>query len=171
MIKLFAAAALAASLTSAGAAAAQAPPTASPHSPSLDDAPFADEMVTDEAVDGEIPPPPPGKGQVVFYRPSRFVGAVLSFSLHEGNSRVGKLFPGRYFVQVVEPGLHTYTMRWEFTDTLRVEVAAGETQYVQEVIGAGVIIDGPRLRPSTESEFASQSLKRARNQPVMAGGN
>jgi hypothetical protein len=112
------------------------------------------------ATAGRIPAPPEGKGQVVFFRPSRFVGAALSFSVHEGDTGVGKLGNGSYFVLVAEPGPHAYSIQSEATDTLNTEVEPGETQYVQQTIGVGIMMGRPHLTPSDQATFdGMKSLK------------
>jgi len=100
-----------------------------------------------------------GMGQVVFYRPSRITGMALSFSVREGGKGVGKLGNGSYFVLAAAPGTHTFTIESEVTDTLILEVDPGETYYVQQTIGMGIMMGRPRLTPSTSGAFGAKSLK------------
>ncbi|BBF80835.1 hypothetical protein EM6_1421 [Asticcacaulis excentricus] len=106
-----------------------------------------------------VDPVPEGKGQIVFFRPSRFVGAAVSFSVREGDTGIGKLTNGTYFVHVAEPGTHEYNISFETRDTLRLEVEAGETYYVIQSIAMGVIGARPNLTPSTEEAFQEKKLK------------
>jgi hypothetical protein len=108
---------------------------------------------------GAIAPPPEGKGQVVFFRPSRLGGMALSFSVHEGDEGIGKLGNGSYFVQVTDPGPHTYTIQSEVTDSLTLEVDAGETYFVQQTIGMGIMVGRPHLSPSDTAAFEKGKLK------------
>lgn len=105
----------------------------------------------------DLPPPPEGKGQVVFFRPGAYVGMAVSFSIHEGDKGVGKLGNGSYFVLTPDPGAHEYTIQFEAKDALHMEVEAGETYYVQQTIGMGVLAARPHLTPSDKGAF--QQLK------------
>lgn len=106
---------------------------------------------------------PEGKGQVVFFRPSKMMGAAMGFKVREGDTELGKLRNGKYFVAVVEPGAHEYTVHSETKDVLSMEIEAGETYYVQGTLGMGIIAGRPNLSPSDEATFMSLSkkLKRA----------
>jgi hypothetical protein len=146
----------------APAAAPAAPAAAAPEAkPAPAAAPAA------AASSGRIAAPPAGKGQVVFFRPSKFVGMALSFSIHEGDTGVGKLGNGSYFVVAADPGPHAYSIQGEATDTLNLEVEAGETQYVQQTIGVGVVMARPHLTPSDQATFDHLgSLKVSEKKPT-----
>ena len=103
--------------------------------------------------------PGEGMGQVIFYRPSKMVGMALSFSVREDGKGVGKLGNGSYFALTAAPGEHTYTIESEVTDKLTLEVDAGETYYVQQSIGMGIMMGRPHLAPSTAEAFGAKSLK------------
>lgn len=133
--------------------------------PAIPPAPAADAT----APAGRIAPPPSGKGQVVFFRPSRFVGAALSFSVHEGDTGVGKLGNGSYFLVVADPGPHAFSIQGEVTDTLNLEVEAGETQYVTQSIGVGIVMARPHLTPSDQAAFDKldpKSMKLSTKKPT-----
>lgn len=114
------------------------------HSPAL--------AAADEEAAPTIAPPPPGMGQVVFYRSSR-MGALVSCRVHENGEVVNRLPPGRYFVQTTTPGVHEYSVRSEARDTLRLEVEDGETYYVRCAIGMGIGVGRPNLSPQTREDF------------------
>lgn len=151
-------------LISFGAASAQpaAAPAdqAAPASPPAAAAPSA-------VSSGKVPAPPPGKGQIVFFRPSKFVGMALSYSIHEGDTGIGKLGNGSYFVMVEDPGPHAFTIQGEVTDTLHVEVDAGETQYVQQTLGVGIVAGRPHITPSDKATFDGMpNLKLSEKKPT-----
>lgn len=108
---------------------------------------------------GRIAPPPPGKGQVVFFRPWRYPGGAVSFSIHEGDVGVAKLGNGTYAVVVADPGPHAYTSESEAKDVLNIEVDAGETQYVTQTLGMGLVLYRPHLTPSDQAAFDSLGAK------------
>jgi hypothetical protein len=146
--------------TPAEATTASAPPEAAPvPTPAPTPASAPVEVAPAVAKLNEIGAPPEGKGQIVFFRPSRFVGAAVSFSVREANTGIGKLTNGTYFVHVTDPGIKEYNISFEARDTLRMEVEAGETYYVIQSIAMGVIGARPNLTPSSEEAFQAKKLK------------
>ena len=99
-----------------------------------------------------VEPPPPGMGQVVFYR-SSMMGALISCRVHENGEVVNRLPPGKYFVHQTTPGAHEYTVKSEAKDKLRIEVEEGETQYVRCAIGMGIGVGRPNLSPQSREDF------------------
>jgi hypothetical protein len=99
-----------------------------------------------------IAPPPPGKGQIVFYRTSR-MGFAVNCTVREGEEVLSRLNAGRYFVHVTTPGAHTYRVRSESHDVLNMEVEEGETQYARCTIGAGFLVGRPNLSPGDADDF------------------
>lgn len=111
------------------------------------------------AAGGAIGTPPSGKGQIVFFRPSKFAGGAIGFKVREGQTELGKLRSGKYFVAVVEPGQHQYTVHSEAEDVLTLEVEAGETYYVQGTINMGFLVGRPNLSPSDAITFNGMAGK------------
>lgn len=96
---------------------------------------------------------------VVFFRPSKFVGAAIGFKVRENGVELGKLRNGKYFMLKVAPGTHQYEVHSETKDTLTLEVEAGQTYYVQGVLGMGVVAGRPNLTPSDQSTFEGMKAK------------
>ena len=109
-----------------------------------------------------IPPPPAGQGQVVFFRSHTLLGTGQWFNVRENGQALGKLTNGAYFVQTVSPGLHTYTATTEpeFKDSLKLQIAPGETYFVEGILTKGVVIGAADLTPSDRATFdkAAKSL-------------
>lgn len=160
--------------TPAAEAATTAPADAALPVPATTETPAADaatatpapEAATPPAEDGYTAPyseligrPPEGKGQIVFFRPSRFTGAALSFSVREGDEGIGRLGNGRYFVHAADPGIHEFNISGEVTDTLRLEIEEGETYYVQQTINMGIMMGRPVLTPSDQAAFEERPLR------------
>ena len=118
----------------------------------------AEEQAKVEKVAPDIAPPPTGMGQVVFYRPSS-MGALISCRVHEAGAVVNKLPPGRYFVQQTTPGTHEYSVKSEATDTLKVNVEEGETQYARCAISMGVFAGRPNLSTQDRADFDKRGKK------------
>ena len=100
----------------------------------------------------QIPPPPAGLGQIVFYR-SSIMGALISCKVHEGNKVVNHLPPGKYFILQTTPGIHSFYVKSETKDVIRLEVEEGETQYVRCSITTGIGIGRPNLSPQSREDF------------------
>ena len=154
---LIAAAAIVA-LSVAGMAQAQdttAPPAQQPAATAPASAP-ADSMAPAVAAPATALPegitaPPEGKGQIVFFRPNRFVGAALSFTVRENDVALGRLPNARYFVHVADPGIHEYEIGRN--DTMRMEIEPGETYYVMQNTQMGIIAGRAVLAPSDQAAF------------------
>jgi hypothetical protein len=100
-----------------------------------------------------------GTGTVIFFRPSKFVGAVLGFKVRENGKELGKLRNGTYFVLPVPAGTHQYEVQGEAKDVLTLEVEAGETYYVQGLLGVGIVAGRPNLTPSDAATFEGLKAK------------
>jgi len=111
------------------------------------------------ASSGKVGAPAEGKGQIVFFRPSKFTGAAVGFKVREGATELGKLRNGKYFIASVEPGTHEYTVHSEAKDVLTLEVEAGETYYVQGTITMGFMAGRPNLSPSDQATFDGMADK------------
>jgi hypothetical protein len=112
-----------------------------------------DEAAEKEAVPIALPAPPPGKGQIVFFRSGTIMGAVMGCSVNENGQKVSSLGAGRYFVMVTDPGRHEFTVKSEAKDVLALEVEPDETQFATCMIKMGVFAGRPDIRPATEAEF------------------
>lgn len=115
-------------------------------------------VAQDEKVAPAIAAPAPGKGQVVFYRPSG-MGPLIRCTVRENGKMVARVGNGKYYVMQTEPGAHAYTAKTESTDTVRVEVEPDETTYVKCKISMGIMAGRPNLSPSDAAEFAKLGKK------------
>ena len=106
----------------------------------------------------EVPAPPEGKGQIVFYRTGGS-GFIMGCAVNENGEKVSSLGAGKYFVLVAEPGPHTFTAESESKDTLNLEVDPDETQYVRCKIKMGIMVGRPNLSPSDKTTFDTMSRK------------
>lgn len=158
-------AAEAAAATEASAAAQATPATAA--APAEGAAAAATAATAPAAAKGALAPPPEGKGQIVFFREKKFTGAALSFKVREGETELGKLSNGSYFVLPVEPGAHQYAVKSEAKDVLNLEVEAGETYFVITTITMGFMAGHPNLTPSDEKAFQALAPKMGRTQPLV----
>lgn len=141
-----------ASTETAKPAAPAAPATQAPAAKATPAAPAAPVSTGIAAPSGDM-------GNVVFFRESKFVGAMVGFKVREGEQELGKLSNGSYFVAQVPAGAHAYTVHSEAKDVLNLEVERGQTYYVQGSISMGVMVGRPNLAPSDAATFASMKDK------------
>jgi hypothetical protein len=106
-----------------------------------------------------VAPAPEGMAQVVFFRPGAYVGMAVTFTVHEGNKGVARFGNNGYQAVAIPPGEHTFTVQSEATDKLTVEVDAGETYYVRETVGMGLLLLRPHLDLTSGPVFQSKALK------------
>jgi hypothetical protein len=114
---------------------------------------FGDPPVSDGYV--KVSPPPPGMGQVVFFRQRSLAGAGLWFNVREHGQALGKLTNGAWFTVRLPPGLHSFTAvsEPEFKDALTLKIDPGETYYVEGLMTHGVAIGVADLTPSDKARF------------------
>jgi hypothetical protein len=96
----------------------------------------------------------------------KFVGGAVGYKVREGENELGKLSNGTYFVSVVDPGAHEYTVHSEAKDILNLEVEAGETYYVTGGITMGVFAGRPNLSPSDQAAFDALAGKLKPAKPI-----
>ena len=154
--------------TAAPAEAADATPSPAPQEQAPAPAPAADAPAPASQSKGAIAiaAPEAGKGQIVFFREKKFAGAAVNYIVREGETELGKLSSGSYFVVAVEPGAHAYTVHSEAKDVLNLEVEAGETYYVIGGITMGFLAGRPNLSPSDQAAFDAMSGKLKPSKPL-----
>lgn len=118
------------------------------------------------AVQAAIGSPAPGKGLVVFFRPSKFVGAAVGFKVRENEVELGKLRNANYFTLDVEPGAHAYVVHSEAKDVTTIEVEAGETYFLTAAVTMGVMAGRPNLAPSDAAAFEAALPKLKKSKPL-----
>ena len=113
-----------------------------------------------------IAAPPAGKGQVVFFRPAQKVmGRFIRLPVREDDAGVTTLGNGAYFVDVVEPGPHVFTTELKLVARLPLEVEAGQTYYVRQTMGVGLVAGPPHLTLAGPAEFERLKLKPSTRKP------
>lgn len=168
--KIIAAVILAGSCLS-GVSVAQEAPTASQTSVAAqtEDASPQDGAPSDAgpaALQGQAGNPAPGKAQVVFFRPKKYVGSALKFSVRENGKGLCKLYNGSYCAIDFEPGVREFTIS---KDATRLELEPGETYYLLNKITMGVARGRPVLLPSDAATFqATEKLEVSTKAPTDA---
>ncbi len=99
----------------------------------------------------ELPKPPADKAQVVWYRTG---GAdLISCAVKENGQKISSLGPNRYFIMLAEPGRHEYVVSSEASDSLVLDLKAGESQFASCHIGMGIFVGRPKIDISSEYKF------------------
>nr|MBP6751121.1 DUF2846 domain-containing protein [Xanthomonadaceae bacterium] len=129
-------------------------------------APAAAQPAPAEALPEGISAPPEGMGQIVFFRPSKMLGAAIGFIVREGEEELGKLRNATYFVHATAPGQHSYVVHSEAKDVMNIEVEAGETYFVSGSLSMGVLAGRPNLSPSDQSTFEAAAKKLKPSKPL-----
>ena len=104
----------------------------------------------------EIPAPPAGNAQVVWFRRGG-AGFIVGCSVNENGAKISSLGAGRYFVMQTTPGTHIFTVASEATDTLVLDLQANVTTYAECKIKMGILIGRPKIELSNEASFRSKS--------------
>jgi hypothetical protein len=113
------------------------------------------------------------RGRIVFFRPSRLVGAIYTYHIAEvdedgkvsdASPRLGDLPNGGAFVLEAEPGVHNYNITGPMAlnlakDRLRMEVEPGVTYYVEQTVRIGLVTGGFRLVPADEARFVASKAR------------
>ena len=110
--------------------------------------------------------PPPGKAAIVFYRRSIYAGGAISYMVREGKTDIGVLESGGYFVALVDPGWHTYTVHAERHSDMQIQVEDGEIYYVRFELDLGVVLYQPTLTPAQQWQFDQASPRLHRTEPA-----
>ena len=105
-----------------------------------------------EQNDIQLPAPPAGKSQVVWFRPGG-LGPIIGCSVKEKGQKISSLGTGRYFIMVAEPGTHEYSVSSEATDTLVMDLKPDQTAYASCKIAMGIFIGRPKIDLSSEDKF------------------
>jgi hypothetical protein len=162
-----AAVAAAAPAADPAAAAAAAPATDQAVVPDAAPAvPAAEASTVSDALAAKIGKPEAGKGMVVFFRPSKFVGAAAGFKVREDGKELGKLRNGNWFAIQAEPGAHEYDVHGEKHDVTNIEVEAGETYFLSGAMGMGFVAGRPNLSPSSAAAFEAIMAKLKASKPL-----
>jgi hypothetical protein len=156
-----AAASTAEAATPAEATAPAADAPAADQAPAAQPAPVAAPSTSafSPAVQAAIGTPPPGKALVVFFREHKFAGSAIRYKVREGETELGKLSSGTYFVAAVDPGQHTYVVHSEAKDVTNIEAEAGETYFLIGTVTMGFMAGHPNLSPSDAATFESMLPK------------
>lgn len=96
---------------------------------------------------------------VVFFRESHYVGKALKPSVYVDGKQVARLENGRWFSMSIAPGKHEVSSSAKDEAATVINVAAGETDYVQMVITTGTWRGSGRLMQVDPAEAQNKITK------------
>ena len=106
-----------------------------------------------------IPSTKPDKALVVFYRLKKAKGSAIRFEITDSSAKsLGNLSNGSMIHKYLEPGQYTFRARSpsvDGSDSVTLDVAAGEAYYIQGEILWGL----PAGRPKFSQKPRSQALQ------------
>jgi hypothetical protein len=120
----------------------------------------------------DIPLPPSGQGEVVFFRKKSLLSLGQWFKVRENGKAICKLTNGAYCVVVAEPGRHTYTAKFEpeLKDHLTLQIGRGDTYFVEGVTSKALLVGAADLQPSDRASFAHASKHLKPGPPIAPDG-
>ncbi len=95
----------------------------------------------------------------MFFRKPMFAIIPFNWIVREGGVEICELVAGTYCVATVQPGTHNYEVHSEATNSLTLEIDAGETYYVLGEISLGLIVNRPNILPVDNFKFDAMSAK------------
>jgi hypothetical protein len=120
----------------------------------------------------DIPAPPHGKGEVVFFRKRSLLAFGQWFKVRENGKALCKLTSGAYCIVVTDPGPHTYTAKFEpeLKDHLTLQIGPGDIYYVEGTTSKALLVGAADLMPSDHESFADASKHLKPAPPVAPNG-
>jgi hypothetical protein len=94
---------------------------------------------------------PAGKALVYIYRPPSLGGAAISYTVHAGQTPVGKLPNGGYRSYLADPGETEFWAKTESRSSVTEVLEAGKTYYLKGTVAVGILAGRPRLTFQTEA--------------------
>lgn len=111
--------------------------------------------------------PKSGRALVFFYREKKFAGWGVGYNVRDGETRIGGLPNGSYFVYDTTPGAHTFSAATETKAERSLKLEAGKTYYIRGEIEMGMMVGRPYLTivDPLEGAAAIKGLKRVVRSP------
>jgi hypothetical protein len=85
------------------------------------------------------------KATVYVYRPSRWAGGGVFYTVNAGSAPIAKLYNGGYFPYTASPGELELWAQTESKSSVTLDLKAGDVKYVKGTIGIGFFIGRPTL--------------------------
>lgn len=85
------------------------------------------------------------KGLVYIYRPKKFVGGGVSYTVAADQTPVTKLYNGGYYPYFSNPGEIEFWAKTEAKSSVTLDVKPGKTYYIRGTVTVGALVGRPHL--------------------------
>lgn len=97
--------------------------------------------------------------QVIFYRPSKFAGSVVTYRIMHGPKEVAKMMAGSVARYKTVAGLQTFTGKTEGERSITIHMKDGQTYYIECGITMGAVMGLPAFRQVYSFEARQELMK------------
>jgi hypothetical protein len=86
---------------------------------------------------------------IYFYRASKFAGSFVGYNLKHNGNIIGRVKSGTLLTYQCPAGVQIFSATTESESSIKVEVASGETYYIECGIAVGVMVGKPTFRQAS----------------------
>lgn len=97
--------------------------------------------------------------RVIFYRPSKFAGSMVSYRISHGATEVARMMPGSVAQYKTVAGLQTFIGKTEGERSITLHLKAGQTYYIECGITMGAMVGLPTFRQVYSYEARQELMK------------
>ena len=105
----------------------------------------------DWVLSATIPETNPEKGLVIFYRPKKFSGGAIRFSINHAEGSLGVLNNGTMVYGYFEPGQRQFWSQVISQDSITIDVKAGNIYFIKGDAKMGVYAGRPKFQQIDEA--------------------
>jgi hypothetical protein len=89
---------------------------------------------------------------VYFYRVGKFAGSFIGYDVKHSDKVIGRIKSGTVVTYRCPPGLQTFSATTEGESSIRLNIQAGQTYFVECSLAAGVVVGRPTFRQVFSAE-------------------
>lgn len=86
---------------------------------------------------------------VYFYRASKFAGSFVGYNLKHNDKVIGRVKSGSLLTYRCPPGLQVFSATTESEASIKIDIVAGETYYIECGIAVGLLVGRPSFRQAS----------------------
>jgi len=89
---------------------------------------------------------------VYFYREGKFAGSFVGYDVMHNGTTIGRIKSNSVFTYQSKGGLQTFMATTEGASSMKIELAPGNTYFIECGLGVGVMVGRPTFRQATNTE-------------------